>query len=220
MSPACRSTGGEVGGDPGPHTALGVFLGIKAAVKRTLGKDSLAGLHVALQGAGSVAGGVALPRRGGRRAADRRRRRRRPRAERSPTRPAATVVAPEDDHGARSRRVQPQRARRDPRRETASPRSTRRSSPAAPTTSSPRPRTATRLHAARHPLRARLRDQRRRDHQRLHRISAATATRAVVRQRIEAHSRRGSSRSGPRATRPAATRPRSPTRMAQRLIGR
>ncbi|QDP18659.1 Glu/Leu/Phe/Val family dehydrogenase [Sphingomonas xanthus] len=51
--------GGEVGGDPGPHTSLGVFLGIKAAVKRTLGKDSLQGLHIALQGAGSVAGGVA-----------------------------------------------------------------------------------------------------------------------------------------------------------------
>ncbi|MFL6748711.1 MAG: Leu/Phe/Val dehydrogenase [Sphingomicrobium sp.] len=51
--------GGEVGGDPGPHTSLGVFLGIKAAVKHALGKDSLAGLHIALQGAGSVAGGVA-----------------------------------------------------------------------------------------------------------------------------------------------------------------
>jgi leucine dehydrogenase len=48
-----------VGGDPGPHTSLGVFLGIKAAVKRALGKDSLGGLHIALQGAGSVAGGVA-----------------------------------------------------------------------------------------------------------------------------------------------------------------
>jgi len=51
--------GGEVGGDPGPHTSLGVFLGIKAAVRRALGKDSLDGLHIALQGAGSVAGGVA-----------------------------------------------------------------------------------------------------------------------------------------------------------------
>lgn len=51
--------GGEVGGDPGPHTSLGVFLGIKAAVKQALGKDSVAGLHIALQGAGSVAGGVA-----------------------------------------------------------------------------------------------------------------------------------------------------------------
>jgi leucine dehydrogenase len=51
--------GGAVGGDPGPHTSLGVFLGIKAAVKRALGKDSLDGLHLALQGAGSVASGVA-----------------------------------------------------------------------------------------------------------------------------------------------------------------
>ena len=51
--------GGQVGGDPGPHTSLGVFLGIKAAVKRALGKDNLDGLHIALQGAGSVAGGVA-----------------------------------------------------------------------------------------------------------------------------------------------------------------
>ena len=51
--------GGAVGGDPGPHTALGVFLGIKAAVRRALGKDDLSGLHIAMQGAGSVAGGVA-----------------------------------------------------------------------------------------------------------------------------------------------------------------
>ena len=48
-----------VGGDPGPHTSLGVFLGIKAAVRRALGKDSLSGLQIALQGAGSVASGVA-----------------------------------------------------------------------------------------------------------------------------------------------------------------
>jgi leucine dehydrogenase len=51
--------GGAVGGDPGPHTSLGVFLGIKAAVRRALGKDSLSGLRIAMQGAGSVAGGVA-----------------------------------------------------------------------------------------------------------------------------------------------------------------
>ena len=51
---------GAVGGDPGPHTSLRVFLGIKAAVRRALGKDSLAGLHLALQGAGSVASGVAM----------------------------------------------------------------------------------------------------------------------------------------------------------------
>jgi leucine dehydrogenase len=51
---------GDVGGDPGPHTSLGVFLGIKAAVKRALGRDNLNGLHIAMQGAGSVATGVAL----------------------------------------------------------------------------------------------------------------------------------------------------------------
>jgi leucine dehydrogenase len=51
---------GDVGGDPGPHTALGVFLGVKAAVKWALGKESVKGLHIALQGAGSVATGVAL----------------------------------------------------------------------------------------------------------------------------------------------------------------
>src|SRR5205085_5503315 len=54
------NSGSDVGGDPGPHTSLGVFLGVKAAVKRALGKDSLSGLHIAIQGAGSVATGVAL----------------------------------------------------------------------------------------------------------------------------------------------------------------
>ena len=52
--------GGAVGGDPGPHTSLGVFLGLKAAVRRALGRDSVEGLHIAIQGAGSVATGVAL----------------------------------------------------------------------------------------------------------------------------------------------------------------
>jgi len=50
---------GAVGGDPGPHTSLGVYLGVRAAAKRALGKDSLAGLHLAIQGAGSVASGLA-----------------------------------------------------------------------------------------------------------------------------------------------------------------
>jgi leucine dehydrogenase len=54
------NSSGDVGGDPGPHTSLGVFLGIKAAVKWALGKDDLKGLHIAMQGAGSVATGVAL----------------------------------------------------------------------------------------------------------------------------------------------------------------
>jgi leucine dehydrogenase len=50
---------GAAGGDPGPYTSYGVYLGVKAAVKRGLGKDSLSGLHIAVQGAGSVAGGLA-----------------------------------------------------------------------------------------------------------------------------------------------------------------
>ena len=50
---------GEAGGNPGPFTALGIYLGIKAAVKHKLGKDSVEGVHVAMQGVGSVGGGVA-----------------------------------------------------------------------------------------------------------------------------------------------------------------
>ena len=51
--------GDAAGGDPGPFTAMGVYHGMKAAVRHRLGKDSLAGVHVALQGVGSVGGGVA-----------------------------------------------------------------------------------------------------------------------------------------------------------------
>jgi len=42
------------GGDPGPKTALGVFLGLKAAVRFRLGRSSLEGLKVAVQGLGGV----------------------------------------------------------------------------------------------------------------------------------------------------------------------
>ena len=45
---------GEAGGDPGPKTALGVFLGIKAAVKFRLGRGDLRGTRVAIQGLGGV----------------------------------------------------------------------------------------------------------------------------------------------------------------------
>ena len=45
---------GQAGGDPGPKTALGVYLGIKAAVKFRLGKADLEGVTVAVQGAGGV----------------------------------------------------------------------------------------------------------------------------------------------------------------------
>lgn len=50
---------GEAGGDPGPYTALGVYLGIKAAIREGLGTDSAAGVRIAIQGVGSVGGGVA-----------------------------------------------------------------------------------------------------------------------------------------------------------------
>ncbi|MEL6238019.1 MAG: Glu/Leu/Phe/Val dehydrogenase dimerization domain-containing protein [Pseudomonadota bacterium] len=47
------------GGDPGPFTSYGIYLGILAAIRHKLGKDSAAGVHVAVQGVGSVGGGVA-----------------------------------------------------------------------------------------------------------------------------------------------------------------
>src|SRR6185437_13085055 len=43
-----------VGGDPGPKTALGVFLGLKAAVRFRLGRATLEGLRIAVQGLGGV----------------------------------------------------------------------------------------------------------------------------------------------------------------------
>jgi leucine dehydrogenase len=48
-----------LGGDPGPYTARGVYLGVKAAAKRALNKDTMQGVHVAIQGIGSVGGGLA-----------------------------------------------------------------------------------------------------------------------------------------------------------------
>jgi len=41
-------------GDPSPFTALGVRRGIEACVKVVLGKSSLSGLHIAVQGVGHV----------------------------------------------------------------------------------------------------------------------------------------------------------------------
>ncbi|WNO52612.1 Glu/Leu/Phe/Val family dehydrogenase [Stakelama saccharophila] len=50
---------GAAGGDPGPFTAKGIYLGVKAAAKRALGADDMKGVHVAIQGLGSVGGGLA-----------------------------------------------------------------------------------------------------------------------------------------------------------------
>ena len=47
-------SGGSAGGDPSPWTALGVFLGIQEAVHARLGRHSLDGLTVAVQGVGNV----------------------------------------------------------------------------------------------------------------------------------------------------------------------
>lgn len=47
------------GGDPGPFTAQGIYYGIRAAVAHKLGREDMAGVHVAIQGTGSVGGGVA-----------------------------------------------------------------------------------------------------------------------------------------------------------------
>lgn len=52
--------GGAAGGNPGPSTAEGVFVGMRAAVRHKLGRN-LAGTHVAVQGLGSV--GHALVRK-------------------------------------------------------------------------------------------------------------------------------------------------------------
>ena len=50
---------GKKGGDSGPLTALGVFVGLKAAVKHRLGTDTTKGLTVAMQGLGKVGMDVA-----------------------------------------------------------------------------------------------------------------------------------------------------------------
>jgi leucine dehydrogenase len=50
---------GKTGGDSGPLTALGVFVGLKAAVKHKLGAETTKGLTIAIQGLGKVGMGVA-----------------------------------------------------------------------------------------------------------------------------------------------------------------
>ncbi len=50
---------GHIGGDSGPSTYLGVFTGLKAAVKHRLGVDTTKGVTVAIQGLGKVGMGLA-----------------------------------------------------------------------------------------------------------------------------------------------------------------
>lgn len=49
---------GDRGGDPGPVTAHGVFVGIRAALRHRFGHDGLDGVTVAVQGMGSVGAGL------------------------------------------------------------------------------------------------------------------------------------------------------------------
>jgi leucine dehydrogenase len=51
--------GDAVGGNPGPSTAEGVFVGMRAAVAHKLGRTDFNGVHVAIQGLGSVGGTLA-----------------------------------------------------------------------------------------------------------------------------------------------------------------
>ncbi|MBB3909949.1 Glu/Leu/Phe/Val family dehydrogenase [Sphingomonas desiccabilis] len=51
--------GENVGGDPGPYTAKGVYLGVRAAARRALGASDMKGVRVAVQGLGSVGGRLA-----------------------------------------------------------------------------------------------------------------------------------------------------------------
>lgn len=51
--------GENVGGDPGPYTAKGVYLGVRAAAQRALGASDMKGVRVAVQGLGSVGGRLA-----------------------------------------------------------------------------------------------------------------------------------------------------------------
>ena len=57
VTPFVTGTEGK-SGNPGPFTALGTFLGVKASVKHTLHLDNLTGLKVAVQGLGSVGYGL------------------------------------------------------------------------------------------------------------------------------------------------------------------
>ncbi|WP_428605991.1 Glu/Leu/Phe/Val dehydrogenase dimerization domain-containing protein [Sedimenticola sp.] len=50
----CDAEGNCRNGDPSPMTARGTFVGIQAAVRHRLGRDSLQGLRVAIQGVGNV----------------------------------------------------------------------------------------------------------------------------------------------------------------------
>ena len=156
---------------PGPHTSLGVFLGIKAAVQPRARQGQPRGPAHRAAGRGQRRRRRRAACRGRRRAAVDRRRRCRPRARSWPTTPAARssttdeiltleadVLSPYALGAILTEQIDRRAERADRRR--------RRQQPARHAR-----RTAQRHRGARHPLRARLCHQRRRDHQRLDRIS-------------------------------------------------
>jgi leucine dehydrogenase len=55
----CRTQENGGSGDPGPHTARGVFHGIRASVRHVFGTDSFEGRVVLVQGVGSVGAALA-----------------------------------------------------------------------------------------------------------------------------------------------------------------
>jgi len=58
-TPRATLDGTIASGDPSPSTALGVFVGLREAVRQRLGRDDLNGLKVAIQGIGHVGFGLA-----------------------------------------------------------------------------------------------------------------------------------------------------------------
>ena len=106
---------GAVGGDPGPHTSYGVYLGVKAAVKRALGQRQPRRPAHRSAGRGQRRRRAGAPRRRGRRAAQHRRHRPKPGAG-AGRRGRRNGRGARGDHDAGGRRAQPQCARRDPDR--------------------------------------------------------------------------------------------------------
>ena len=127
---------GKTGGDSGPATALGVFVGLKAAVKHRLGVDTTKGLARRDPGPGQGRHGRGQAPARRRRQADRRRHQHGRGAARPSRRSARVGRDAGPDRHRRMRRALAQRARRDPERPDDPGAACARSSPAAPTTSS------------------------------------------------------------------------------------
>ena len=198
-----------VGGDPGPaHLARRVPRhqggGRSARSARTACRPA----HRAA-GRGQRRHRRRAARRGRRREAVDRRRRRGQGAGSSPTPPAGTVVAPDDILALEADVLSPNAlgAILDEQTHPDAPRADRRRRRQQPARDARGRRAAART---RHPLRARLCDQRRRHHQRLHRISRRRRREPGARA-DRGHSRAARADLGRKRSRPAAIRPRSPT---------